>query len=76
MDYFKEYGSYIIIEPCFNVEGYCDNFALLRNKTNKEFFRIPICDFCEKRFLLHAIGSVESNQLGFINSEKFMLEIN
>ncbi len=79
MDYFKDYNSYVIIEPFLSVEIHYmdhDNLTLLKDKNGKELFTVSILDFGKNPFLFHAVGSVISNQLGFIVSEKFIAEIN
>jgi hypothetical protein len=79
MTHFSDYSSYVIIEPFLDVQGHQmddEDFILLRGKNNQELFNVPILDFCDKPFLLHAVGSVASNQFGFFMSEKFIAKIN
>lgn len=78
MDYFRDYDSYIVVEPFLNIEDHHMNNDLisLKNKKSNESLKVPILDFYRKPFLLHGVGSVASNQLGFFTSEKFIMEIN
>ena len=79
MSYFGGYQSYHIIEPnLFIVAQYIKNeidYVALKTKNGTRLFRMPILEFCDKPFLLHAIGSEASRQLGFFISEKFISEI-
>lgn len=79
MSYFKDYGSYHIVEPSLFIvsQPLNDNdHIILKTKHGSKSFKIPISELYKKSFLLHAIGSSAASQLGFFISEKFILEIN